>query len=200
MEFPGHRPDESLMLRNLCDSLNPLEVNGIQSTLCSNLHAKAASLSPYPNLNSFELEDWYWNTGVQKSQSNFKALINIIGSPEFRPEEVRNTNWTGINAVLASNQTELGDNQNSDLEWLDNGWKSSNITINVPFHQRTDKPGTQSYITGKLYHRSLVSVVREQLESLDEGARFHFEPYELYWDLGSESENFHVNREIYMSD
>ena len=90
MEFPGHSPDESLTLRNLCD--NPSEVNGIQSTLCSNQHAKTASLSPYSNLNSFELGDWYWNIGVQKSQSNFKALINIIGSPEFRPEEVRNTN------------------------------------------------------------------------------------------------------------
>lgn len=198
MEFPGHSPDESLTLRNLCD--NPSEVDGIQSTLCSNPHAKAASLSPYPNLNSFELGDWYWNTGVQKSQCNFKALINIIGSPEFRPEEVRNTNWTGIDAALASSQTELGDDLTSDLEWLDDGWKSSDITINVPFHQRTDKPGTQSYLAGKLYHRSLVSVVRERLESLDEGARFHFEPYELYWDPGPESENVRVYGETYTSD
>lgn len=199
MELPGHSPDESLTLSNFFD--NPTEDDRVRPGLHSHPRAKAASLSPYPNQNSFELGDWYWNTGVQKSQSNFKALINIVGNPEFKPEEVRNTNWTRINTALGSSgQAELGGDLDSDWEWLDDGWKSSDINIKVPFHQRMDKPGPQSYVAGKLYHRSLVSVVKERLQSLDSGAPFHFEPYKLLWDLGGGSDEVRVHGEMYTSD
>ena len=33
---------------------------------------------PYPNQSSFLLGEWYWNDGVQKSQSSFQNLLKIV--------------------------------------------------------------------------------------------------------------------------
>ncbi|KAF9235721.1 hypothetical protein BU15DRAFT_64633 [Melanogaster broomeanus] len=87
---------------------------------------------PYPNKNSLCLGDWYWNQGSQKSKTAFKKLIDIVGSPEFQSEDVRNTKWTAIDRELGNLGTP--DNANS-VEWLDgnSGWKSSPVTISVPF-------------------------------------------------------------------
>ncbi|GBE89793.1 hypothetical protein SCP_1701180 [Sparassis crispa] len=59
---------------------------------------------PYPNATSFRLSDWYWNGGVQKSQSSFKALLDIISDPEYDPADVRAAHWDDINRQLASDQ------------------------------------------------------------------------------------------------
>jgi hypothetical protein len=61
---------------------------------------------PYPNSSAFSLGDWFWNGGVQKSQ----ALVEIIGDPEFRVEDVRRVKWDQINKELATED---------ESEWLD---------------------------------------------------------------------------------
>ena len=43
---------------------------------------------PYPNEYSFCLGDWYWNHGVQKSHESFRKLLDIIGDPGFRPDDM----------------------------------------------------------------------------------------------------------------
>jgi hypothetical protein len=112
---------------------------------------------PYPNENSFLLGDWHWNHGVQKSHNSFKGLLDIIRNPWFRQQDVEHTNWNKINAKLARNEFDEGDNDKSweDVKWMedDPGWKKT------PMKQ----PGLHNYIAGDLYHRSIVSVIREKL-------------------------------------
>jgi hypothetical protein len=144
------------------------------------------------------LGDWYWNQGVQKSQEGFKKLIDIVGGSDFRPDDVRSINWTKINANLAQNAD--NDNQHhSDHSWLgeDTGWKRTAISISVPFHRRMAIPGPRSYLAGDLYHRSIVSVIRERVSNDDR--HFHYEPYELLWKCGDTAEEVRVHGELYTS-
>jgi hypothetical protein len=55
---------------------------------------------PYPNHSSFQLGDWYWNQGLQKSQADYKKLLEILGASDFNPADVSSTHWRNINSVL----------------------------------------------------------------------------------------------------
>ena len=58
---------------------------------------------------------------MQKSQEEFKSLVDIVSGPRFLPEEIQNVNWKAINSQLG--QEELND----DDEWsgIDAGWQRS---------------------------------------------------------------------------
>ncbi|KAG6912696.1 hypothetical protein DXG01_012806 [Tephrocybe rancida] len=143
-----------------------------------------ATYFPYGNHSSFALGEWYWNNGAQKSLSDFRSLLSIVSDPEFKPEDVRNARWTEINKILAGSiLDEGGDN----AEWLDDGWKCSPISIEVPFHQRTKRKGTEPFLVGELYHRSIVAVIKERAAQADKDQEpFYFQPFELLWRGPSE--------------
>jgi len=42
----------------------------------------------YPNETSLHLGDWYWNQGALKSKVDFKWLLDIIGDPSFRADNI----------------------------------------------------------------------------------------------------------------
>ena len=104
-------------------------------------------LYPYLNKTSLLLGDWYWNYGHQKSQISFKKLLDIIGHPDYHPNDVWNTNWAGINQILGSSDVP-DDKTKGTFEWLDGGigWKKTTIQICIPFHHRTQNPGPKEYI------------------------------------------------------
>lgn len=150
---------------------------------------------PYPNENTFLLGDWYW-AGGQKSQESFHDLINIVGSPTFRPEDVREVSWGKINSILACDLNEV-----DDPEWLDEtaGWKRTPISISVPFHRRATSPGPKEYVVGDLFHCPLVSVIREKLSNPQDSQGFHYEPFELFWQPGDHNTKTRVHGELYTS-
>jgi hypothetical protein len=39
---------------------------------------------------------------MQKSHQDFKELIDIVGHPEFDPDDVRSTPWDSINSKLGA--------------------------------------------------------------------------------------------------
>jgi Plavaka transposase len=156
---------------------------------------------PYPNRSSFLLGDWYWNCGVQKTQENFKTLLNIIMDPSFSSEDIRDTRWSRVNTLLGTT-TEPSDIQDdANSEWLDEdaGWKRSIIRIKVPFHQRAAKPGPQDYIVGELHHRSITQVIKERMAASGQ-SYFHTNPYELLWKPNENTEARRVYGEMYTSD
>jgi hypothetical protein len=137
------------------------------------------SFYPYPNRNSFRLGNWYWNGGMQKSQSGFKELITIVGDPDFRLANVRNVKWDNINDILIKDDQE---------EWLDEdaGWTRTPVTISVPYQAHRGAPlldgnGPKHFKIGHLYHRSLVSVIREKLSNPTDHPHFYYEPFKLNW-------------------
>jgi hypothetical protein len=192
MERPLHDPEDYVTPQDLC------EINTDTIPLVDG-PSGGQPFYPYPNQNSFSLGDWYWNQGIHKSQDGFRKLIDIVGDQDFRAADIQSTNWTRINAILAENVDD--DHSPHDLahRWLgeDTGWKRTAISISVPFHHRMAIPGPRSYLAGDLYHRSIVSVIRERVTNDDR--HFHYEPYELLWKSGDEAEEIRVHGELYTS-
>lgn len=142
--------------------------------------------------------DWYWNQGAQKTQRSFKSLVDIISDVDFAPADIRETNWAAINSTLATNR----EDQLPDIErWLseDRGWSRTAISILVPFHRFLKNPGSQRYVAGELYHRSITSVIKERLTDPTSHERFHYEPYRLLWKPGEGIDEIHVHGELYTS-
>ncbi|KAF7985138.1 hypothetical protein HWV62_7692 [Athelia sp. TMB] len=191
---PSHDPEEFVGLIQLSDDLASVySVEEDQSQANVGPHAEnTPTFAPYPNKTAYQLGQWYWDS-AQKSQKSFNELIGIIGSPEYRPEHVRDIPWTKINNILASDSTEV--------EWLDEvaGWTRTPIKIMVPFHQRTSSPGQKPYIAGDLFHRSLVSVLREKFTDPENAQGLHYEPFELFWQPGDEGTKTRVHGELYTS-
>lgn len=185
-ERPSRDPEDHVTLQDLCEA----------SMTSQAVSSGDQLFYPYPNHSSFSLGDWYWNQGVQKSQETFRNLVGILSDPDFRSEDIRSTNWTRINTILAHNADADGQ---GDPEWLgeDRGWKQTAISISVPFHHRMAIPGPQSFLAGKLYHRSIVSVIRERVTNDDK--HFHYEPYELLWKPDEAAEEVRVHGELYTS-
>ena len=153
---------------------------------------------PYPNRSAFELGYWHWNGGVQKSKASFRELVDIIGDPDFRPEDIRNINWDQINGELGTND--------SDGEWLeeDAGWTQSQVTISVPYQSRRGIPsapgaGPRNFTVKDFHHRNLVAVIKEKVSRLGECHQFHFEPHELYWHRKRGVDPVRVQGELYTS-
>ena len=71
-----------------------------------------ATFFPYPNENAFLLGEWYWNDGERKMEKSFKKLTDIVGRPDFKPEDVRDMPWSSINKSLGDS-TDL-----DDMGWM----------------------------------------------------------------------------------
>lgn len=195
-DFPSHDPDAELGTQDLSDlpERDPVEFPSPISEI-------PKLYGPYPNRSSFSLGEWYWNSGVQKSKSDFKHLVGIITDPAFRTEDICDTRWDQIDK-------QLGDSE-IDTDWInepDAGWIKTPITIQVPFPYkgiRRDKyrmkpiPPQEFTITD-FYHRSIVSILKERLRSPD-ALHFHMEPYELYWQPPGKAHSTRVQGEIYTS-
>lgn len=187
--LPSHDPEEYLNLRDLSD-ITDCPPNPPQDG--------HPNFYPYPNESSFRLGEWFWNHGIQKSRESFNKLLDIVGSQQFRPEDVRNTKWGKIDVQLAGNAF---DSNEEDGGWIDEdpGWHRTPISISVPFHKRNKNPGPKTHIFGHLYHRTLVSVIREKLGNKHDDPHFHYEPFELFWKPTDSSDDIRVHGELYTS-
>ena len=200
---PSHDPDELTDLEDLsdfCDGQDPQPP--IQESSDAGAPPPVQNTQelfyPYPNRSSFRLGDWYWNHGVQKSQQSFQELLNIVGDTDFSPGDIRETKWSKVDGILAKNDFDEDEDQG---EWLDEdaGWKRTPVSIMVPFHRRTQNPGPRSQIVVDLYHRSIVSVIREKLANRLDVQNFHYEPYDLFWKPNEATDEVRVHGELYTS-
>ena len=185
--LPTHDPEDKTTLQQL--TLTPATEDVTE-------RRDSASFYPYPNRSSFLLGDWYWNGGIQKSQESFKELIKIVGAPGFRPEDVSGTHWNFINAQLRAGADELG----SEQFFEGASWTKTAVTIKVPFHKRTAKPGVYDYHVGDMYHRKLISVIREKLKNPQHDELFHYQPYNLLWQRRGSPTPINVHGELYTSE
>lgn len=202
---PSHDPEAHVDILELSDdSINPpatseRDLADVRDNLGPELPiTDANSFQPFPNKNLFRVINWFWN-GVVKSRKSLKELLEIIGDPEFKSEDIREMNLTKLDKSLAQNQF---DELDEDSEWLDEdaGWRKTPITISVPFSRRTQHPGPKDYSVGNLYHRSLISVIREKLSNAQNSENFHYEPFQLHWQPTPDPEvHVRVHGEMYTS-
>lgn len=198
IDFPSHDPDSELSIDDLSDLTTVSDGTGLLSADASPASGK---YGPYPNASSFSLGEWFWNNGLQKSKDDFKHLVGIITDPAFRTEDIRDTPWDRIDR-------ELGDSgpESNWIEEPDAGWTRTPVTIRVPFPYKINKRGQnhpdpiapQDFVVEEFYHRSIVTILKERLNSAD-ARHFHMEPYELYWQPGHIPEAIRVQGEIYTS-
>ena len=192
--LPSHDPEEQIESSDLFDEPTDTTVLAVQPP--------APDYSPYPNRSSFLLGDWYWNHGAQKSRESFSQLIRIVGNEQFRPEDVQHTNWKSVDVNLGWNNfdhsDESDDGGDEELD-EDAGWHRTPITIPIPFHSRSKHSGISNYLVGDLYHRSFVDVIREKLANAPDIRRFHYEPFELFWNPTPASSDVRVHGELYTS-
>lgn len=192
-EFPSHDPDAELVPQH--DLSDIIEETGLLPS------TGTLEFGPYPNASSFALGEWFWTTSLQKTKSDFKHLIGIITDPAFRTDDLRDTSWDQIDK-------QLGDS-GSELDWFDEpdaGWTRTPVTIRVPFaykinkrdRNRPDPVEPQDFVIENFYHRNIVSILKERLNSTD-AHHFHLEPYKLYWQLESWTEPTRVQGEVYTS-
>src|SRR6266550_3081392 len=144
---------------------------------------------PYPNQSSFLLGEWYWNGGEKKSQSSFQNLLQIVGHPSFRPEDVSGKNWQFIDAQLSGGRLDGPDD--------DGDWIKTPVKISVPFHSRMLHTGPKDFDAGILHHRRLISVIKGKIARTS--THLHFEPYELFWQPNDATEPVRVYGELYTS-
>jgi hypothetical protein len=188
---PSHDPEEYMMMTDLSFIPGTKAIKTPQESNKDNYH-------PYPNRSSFQLGDWYWNQGLQKSQGNYKKLLEILGGPSFNAANVKSTKWKNINAVLGSNEYDDGDGEDWDNE--DAGWHKSPITIEVPLSRTTQSPGCCVYTAAAhLHHRSLVAVLREKLANPQDDKLFHYELYQLCWTPPHLDTKVSIYGDLYMS-
>jgi hypothetical protein len=187
--FPSHDPEEELTAADL------LEPDNITVTGQDIISVNQPKYGPYPNESSFLLGEWFWNGTIQKSKSSFNNLVDIICSPNFRSEDIRDTNWNLVDQ-------RLGGNEDFDLEWLDFDdatWTQTSVEIEVPFHQRTANPGPKTFTIPHFFHRSVVSIIKEKITNLENFRYFHLEPFELHWQPGQATKPVRVYGELYTS-
>ena len=156
---------------------------------------------PYPNQSSFLLGEWYWNGGEKKSRSSFQNLLQIVGHPSFRPEDVSGKNWRFIDAQLSGERVN-GPNDddsvaNGKRKKDDTDWIKTPVKISVPFHSRMLHPGPKDFDAGILHHRSLISVIKEKVTR---STHLHFEPHEFFWKPNDAAEPVRVHGELYTSE
>lgn len=201
-DLPLHDPERSVDLDSLSNIIPPglAKDSAYSVSTTAGLGHGALNNSsivyPYPNKASFLLGEWFWNEGAQKSHESFKNLLNIVGDSSFKPEDVQSTNWANINTQLAINDWDEG-------EWVDEdaGWQQSTVTVRIPFDSRTAVPGPKDYTVSDFYHRPIIPIIRERLQTNID--HFHFEPYELLWNCGNltsgASPTFRLQGELYTS-
>jgi len=160
---------------------------------------------PYPNESSWQIGDWYWNQGAQKSKRNFKSLVEIITSANFQPEDLYHTKWAAIDCQLGSLGAVHDPPQTTPMtpdfeEWQveDGGWMWRTMTISVPFPQHFLHPGPRDYISN-FYCRSLLSIIREALSDPTRCKSFRFEPYSLRWNRSCEVDDIGIYGELFSS-
>lgn len=190
----SHDPEELVTLNDL----SPGNTNHSPSPP----HLTPSKFYPYPNESSFRLGNWHWE-GLLKSHSSFDDLLKIVGNTNYRPEDVRETNWKVINCFLGhSADSVVGEEDQEDQpEWMDEdvGWKKTRVSISVPFNNRMSTTGVCNYANTVLNHRPLVQVIKEWLADPHNAAQFHMEPYKLLWQPTSNHQEVQVHGELYTS-
>ncbi|TEB23227.1 hypothetical protein FA13DRAFT_1640158, partial [Coprinellus micaceus] len=156
---------------------------------------------PFPNASSFELGEWFYGQGTQKSLKDFKSLIRILTSPGFSIGDIKDTKWTRVFQDLGKNKEDFTKPEQSD--WIDDaGWKKTEVKIDVPVHHRMlAGRGMESHVVGTLHHRGIVSILEEKVRNAADLSFLHLDGHELRWkpDKSKDSE-FRVISELYNSN
>jgi hypothetical protein len=175
---PTHDPDQVAVLES------------------KNLRWSATSYGPFGTRTAFLLAEWYWSS-TKKSFIDFQNLISIFKATDFSLADAVKVNWKGAFKTLGANQSDLPADSPA---WIsDDGWISTTLSIDIPFHSRMGEPGTKTFTVGDFHSRSIVSVIKEKLTSKTGSRQFHYYPYKASWKRTADSPDVELYGEAYTS-
>jgi hypothetical protein len=185
--LPQRDPEKFLKLDDMYDLV-------CEDTL--NLPTDTLRLGPFPNHSSFELGEWYIEAGSQLSLASLQNLVELAQRPGFS-EQVSQANWPKIFNSLGGDGDVLSDpTGDANGDWIDEaGWKQTPVSIPVPIGGLAE-----AQVVGTLFHRSIVSILREKISNSPDTELFHFDPFEVHWQPDLESPPQRVYSELYNSD
>jgi hypothetical protein len=183
-EEQPYDPDAAIKPKDFCDFTPAME----DASKPENFH-------PFPNRNAFLLGEWRSSDGDGKSREGFARLLDIISSETWDPKDVQGLNWKKIDSALAG-PTVLDD---GDESWADeSSWKTSTVTINVPFNTKCETPGPHPFQV-QFRHRPIIPMIRDKLMNQRPSDQFHFLPFETRWCPGEGKDDVKVYGELYSS-
>ncbi|KAJ2933285.1 hypothetical protein H1R20_g3796, partial [Candolleomyces eurysporus] len=184
--FPTHDPEATITLEDLYDSVSHTDPEPPEFS--------SPSLGPFPNMNSFELGEWFITSGSQLSLSGLQNLVKLLQKPGF-VEDVAGTKWPKVLGALGE-EADSSSQDAADDEWVDDdGWKTTPVSITVPIGKRVE-----TCTVGSLYHRNIVSIIREKITNSPDMQYFHYDPFEVLWQPDPTVPPMRVHSELYNSD
>lgn len=184
----SHDPDQFLTLRDLT------EAPTAQTSPLRRLVPRA--YGPFSSKSAFLLAEWYWNS-TNKSFHDFQQLVGIFKEPDFSISDTVNVDWKVAFRELSASRDDMPSDNGSWIQ--DDGWMSTPVSIEVPFHQRMSNPGIGRFVAGNLRHRSIVSVIKEKISNREDNRQFHYHPYQSTWKPTEESPQIQLYGEMYAS-
>ena len=189
-----HDPDNCI----LPEDLREQQATGLEEAPKSPAELQS-KFYPFPNLSSYRIGEWFWSDDTEKSQRSFQDLVEIVGSEDFNPADIRAAKWSHIDKALASSHYDADDLDSK--QWVDDGisWKSIPINLTVLFSKYTEHPGNHAFTVEGFHYRPLTPIIREKLESSAGREYFHTLGHELRWNPGVGKERVRVHGEMYNS-
>ncbi|TEB24923.1 hypothetical protein FA13DRAFT_1796782 [Coprinellus micaceus] len=133
---------------------------------------------PVKNRTAFLLAEWYWSSTKKSFRRGRRQLEDHIKS-------------------LGANKDDLNED---DTAWtLGDGWTTTTVTIDIPFHKRMGGPTVKPFTVGEFRHRSIVSIIKEKLSSRTDSRQFHYYPYEATWKRTPDSPDVELYGDLYFS-
>ncbi|KAF6761428.1 hypothetical protein DFP72DRAFT_1062420 [Ephemerocybe angulata] len=151
---------------------------------------------PFASSSAFSLAEWYWSS-TSKSYADFQSLINIFKENDFSLADATRINWKSAFHELGANRDEVND---GSRDWIhDDGWSTTRVSIDVPFHNRLKNSGVHAYEIGDFRHRSILSVMKETIQNPKRQRHFHYHPYKDCWSPRPDSQETELYGELYTS-
>ncbi|KAJ6619258.1 hypothetical protein B0H10DRAFT_1657688, partial [Mycena sp. CBHHK59/15] len=205
---PTYNPDEPLSINDLSDIPEPVRSNTatlpssktpfLQGSSDAHVPSSPSYFAPFRNWSVYSLMSWLWTGTAMKSIEAMENLVEILKSPNFSTEDIKDFNvrreTATFDAFLASSAS------NSAVGAIRDGWKQVSVDISVPdglpHASEADAP---VFSVPGLHYRPLVEVIKSAIQ--DVGARcFHYTPFKQFWVPGPDSPPQRIFDEIYSSD
>jgi hypothetical protein len=179
---PSYDPDAEVTLEDLAGFFPTSSAEqSPQDTFLPSLTHLDTPFYPFPNMSTFMLSEWYYNSpSGQRSGPDFNRLIAILSDERFKPEDLIGFNASVRDKLL--DQVNNAVNQDSKCTTI-GGWTCNvPLTIQIPEgkkHWTNDKG--QTFTIPGLHHRSITEVIQSVFEM---NTHLHFTPFELWWQPG----------------
>ncbi|KAF8300462.1 hypothetical protein DL93DRAFT_2233812 [Clavulina sp. PMI_390] len=175
---PTHEADDRLGLSDVIEGAYA-PVQGHDTSMQQKViqhESLEAILYPFPNLSTLLLLRWFHNGNVTKSIGEQDVLIqDVLQHPHFNASDVSAQSLANVESMLDA----LTLDSSLPPRMITNNWKTSNLTISVPFTTAKAAPFT----IHNFCHQSIIAVVKSFFERpYSPASAPHYVPFHQIWN------------------